>query len=399
MNKDQVRLWTRDFNLLTSSNLLLSISFYFLLPTLPIFVVNALGADKSQIGYIVGVYTIAAVSIRPLAGYILDSIGRRPVFLYALFLFAFMMPVYTFAGSLAVLLLIRLVHGLSWGIITTSSSTIVADIIPDQRRGEGVGYYGLSMTIAMAIGPPLGLWLTGETSFAQLFNTAGVLAVAALLLASFVKYPKIPATKRSLNWESFFEVKVLPVAAVMFFVTVVYGGLITFITLYGPEVGMKNSGLFFLFYAVFTGISRPLAGNVFDKKGPNWVIAIGFFSLITSFLLLALWQTPIGFLTSAAVMGIGFGLVWPCLMAMNINMVPPHRRGVANSTYFSSLDLGIGTGSVILGIIANNSSLSTMYLVCAFIVIVPAILFFSYTGKKYLNAVSGLKPETIAVTE
>ncbi|MDA8213600.1 MAG: MFS transporter [Clostridia bacterium] len=393
MFTDNQQLWTRDFNLLALSNLLMAISFYFLLPTLPVYVVKSLGADKSQIGYIIGVYTLAAVSIRPLAGYALDSLGRRPVYLYALGLFALIMPVYQLATSLALLLVIRLLHGFSWGVVTTGGGTIVADIIPPKRRGEGIGYYGMAMTIAMAIGPIIGLWLTGETNFSRLFTSAGILAASALLLASFVKYPEVPAMKRSLTWQAFFEVKVLPLSAVMFFVTVVYGGVVSFITIYGPEVGIKNAGLFFLVYAVFMGLTRPVAGRLFDKKGPTPVMSIGFTALITAYALLALWRNPVGFLTSAAVMGIGFGMVWPCLMAMTINMVQPHRRGVANSTVFSALDLGIGGGSVVLGLLANYTSISTMYLVSAFILIIPAVLYFGYVSKGYLSALISLRPE------
>lgn len=393
MIKESERLWTRDFNLLTLANLLMAISFYFLLPTLPVYVVKSLGADKSQIGYIIGVYTLAAVSIRPLAGYALDSLGRRPVYLYALGLFALIMPVYKLATGLALLLLIRLLHGFSWGFVTTSGGTIVADVIPPKRRGEGIGYYGLSMTIAMAIGPTIGLWLTGESNFGRLFTSAGILAAAALLLASFVKYPEVPTMKRSLSWQAFFEVKVLPLSAVMFFVTVVYGGVVSFITIYGPEVGIKNAGLFFLVYAVLMGLTRPIAGRLFDKKGPTPVMAIGFVSLIAGYVLLAVWRNPVGFLTSAAVMGIGFGMVWPCLMAMTVNMVPPQRRGVANSTVFSALDLGIGSGSVVLGLLANYTSISTMYLTSAFILIIPVILYFGYASKGYLSALISLKPE------
>jgi predicted MFS family arabinose efflux permease len=389
--KEQIRLWNRDFSLLTLANLFMAISFYFLLPTLPIFVVNALGADKSQIGYIIGVYTLSSVTIRPLAGYALDTVGRKPVYLYALALFALLMPVYTYASSLALLLLIRLIHGFSWGVITTGGGTIVADIIPVQRRGEGLGYFGMSMTISLAIGPTLGLWLAGNTNFALLFNSAGILAAIAFLLAFLVKYPQVPATKQELNLHSFIEVKVLSLSLVMFFVTFVYGGVVSFITIYGPEVGIKNAGLFFLVYAIFTAITRPFAGQIFDKKGPTQIMLLGFISLISSFVFLGLWRSPLGFLASAVIMGIGFGLIWPTLMAMIVNMVAPHRRGVANSTYFSALDLGIGFGSIVLGILANNTSTSTMYLVCAFILVIPIFIYFTYANKSYLIALANLK--------
>lgn len=129
---------------------------------MPDYAVKMLGADESQVGYIIGVYTLSALAIRPLAGYALDSLGRKKIYLLALATFGLLIGTYYFATSLVLLLVLRLIHGLSWGVTTTGGGTIVADILPSQRRGEGVGYFGLSMTLAMAIGPGIGLWLMGD---------------------------------------------------------------------------------------------------------------------------------------------------------------------------------------------------------------------------------------------
>ena len=384
-------LWTKEFTLLWITNLLMAMGFYFLLPTLPKFAVASLGASTSQVGYIIGIYTLSAMAIRPLAGYALDSVGRKVVYLWALGIFALLMLGYNWASSLIFLLLLRILHGFSWGITTVGGGTIIADILPPQRRGEGVGYFGLSMALAMAVGPGLGLWLMGEDQFGRLFTGATLLVCAGFFIANLVNYPTVPLAKRPLNWNAFIENRVLPVSLVTFFATLVYGGIVSFITIYSDELGVKNAGIFFLVYAIALGLVRPQAGRLVDRKGPGSVITAGFIVLICGFITFSMVKGVTGFLAAAAIFGIGNGLAWPTLQTMVINMVEPNRRGVANSTYMSALDLGIGLGSILLGWVADLTSLRTMYFVSAIILIIPLLYFHQYALKHYNAKVQEIK--------
>lgn len=383
MHHPQESIWTRDFTLHWITNFLMALGFYFLLPTMPVFAVKALGADKSQVGYIIGVYTLSAVAIRPFAGYALDSLGRKKVFLWALGFFALLIVSYHLAVSLLFLLVLRLLHGFTWGATTTGGGTIAADILPPGRRGEGIGYFGLSMTLAMALGPMAGLWLMGDSQYGRLFFTAAFLGALAFLTATLVRHPQLPLIRRALSWSAFVENKVLPVCTAMFLSMVVYGGVVSFITLYSEEIGITNGGLFFLAYAVAMSLTRPFAGRVMDHRGPGLVILVGFLCLIAGFLLLSASREIIGFTAAAVLMGIGNGNIWPTLQTMVINMVGPQRRGVANSTYFSAIDLGIGTGSIVLGWLAEGTSIGTMYLASALILLIPLAYFFLHVLKDY----------------
>ncbi|MCL6634582.1 MAG: MFS transporter [Peptococcaceae bacterium] len=366
----------------------MALGFYFLLPTMPVFAVKALGADKSQVGYIIGIYTLSAVAIRPFAGYALDSIGRKKVFLWALGFFALLIVSYHLAASLLFLFLLRLLHGFTWGATTTGGGTIAADILPPAKRGEGIGYFGLSMTLAMALGPMLGLWLLGDERYGRLFLSAGFLGALSFLTATRVRHPRLPLTRRAIFWSAFVENRVIPVCTAMFFSTIVYGGIVSFITLYSEEIGITNGGLFFLVYAAAMSAARPLAGKVMDRRGPGPVISAGFLTLIAGFLLLWASRDLTSFTAAAVLIGIGNGNVWPTLQTMVINMVEPQRRGVANSTYFSAVDLGIGAGSITLGWLAEGTSIATMYLACALILVIPLAYLSLYAIRDYNSKVA-----------
>lgn len=368
---------------------LMAMGFYFLLPTMPVFAVKALGADISQVGYIIGIYTLSAVAIRPLAGYALDTYGRKKVFLWAMGFFTFFMISYYLAFSLALLFLLRLLHGFAWGVTTTGGGTIAADLLPPARRGEGIGYFGLTMTLAMALGPMLGLWLMGDSQYATLFFAAGLLAALALLTATMVRHPELNLSKGKISWNSFVENRVLPLCTVIFFSSLTYGGIVSFITLYSEEIGISNAGLFFLIYAAVMSITRPFAGRIMDRRGPAPVLITGFITMIAGFTVLWSSQGLASFAAAATLIGIGNGNIWPTLQTMVINMVEPQRRGVANSTFFSAIDLGIGAGSVALGWLAQGTSIGTMYLVCALILIIPLVYLFTHVLKDYNKKLAG----------
>lgn len=200
----QVRpaIWSRDFSLLWLTNFFMATSFYFLLPTVPTFAVDVLGADKTEVGYLIGLFTLSALLVRPLAGYLLDAKGRRMTYLTGLGLFALIIFGYKFATLFILLLVIRFLHGLSWGMLTTGGSTVAADLLPVERRGEGLGYYGLTMTVAMAIGPLLGLQVAGGGQYSRLFLVAGVLAAAAVGLGLLIRYPGVrsASTAKARSW-------------------------------------------------------------------------------------------------------------------------------------------------------------------------------------------------------
>ena len=377
-------LYTKDFLLHCFSYLLMAVSFYFLLPTLPTFVTDVLGENADKVGYIIGIYALSALIVRPLSGYAFDKYGRRKLFLFAMICYALVMAAYGLAASFIFLLFLRLVNGGFWGIVTTGGGTITSDLVPDSRRGEGIGIFGLSMTLSMAVGPLIGLQILKETgSYQFLFITSGVLCSLAVLMSFFVNHPKISSRNNKLSWENVFEPKVLKVSMVMLLLAFPFAGIMSFITLFAKELSIESTGMFFLIYAIGVSIIRPTTGKMMDKKGPAFVMALSFIGTISGLILLSLSSAEPSFLVAAFVLGLGNGIVMPTLQTMVINMVKPEKRGVATSTFFSSIDLGIGIGAFFLGNIAEIFSLSQMYLFCAIGMVIPVILFFGITLSDY----------------
>lgn len=377
--------WTRNFVLISIANLLMSVAFYFLIPTLPIYLEKDLGVSRGYVGLVLAAYTIAALIIRPLTGMYIDRKGRQMIYIISFLIFSLLFSFYVAATTLAIMLAVRIVHGFTWGITTTAGSTLVVDIIPQARRGEGLGVFGLSMTIAMAIGPMFGLWLSASGDYPRLFIGASLLSLAGFVLLLFVKYPEYtpPDRPEGLWWKRLIEPSALPASINYLIVMISYGGMLSFISIYAQEIGIKKPGFFFLIYAVGIALSRLFAGRLFDRHGPFWIAIVGLAFLSVGFPILAFIQSYEGFFISSFVLGIGSGTIMPTFQAMVNNLAGPQRRGAANSTLFTALDLGIGIGMIGMGISSAWIGLTYSFFACGIVNLFALLLFISYTQRHY----------------
>lgn len=377
------KLWTRDFTLITSANLLMAIAFYFMVPILPVFLSDHFSATEGQIGLVLSFYTVAALLIRPFAGYALDSVGRYGIYVGSLLLFSAMFFGYVWATSILFVLVIRFMHGLTWGSMSSAGSTIAVDLVPLKRRGEGIGIFGLSMTIAMAIGPLIAIAITGDSSYNRLFYTAAGFSFLGLILALFVRIPKVATVKKKFKITSLIERKSLPVSLNMLLVTIPYGGIISFIALYGRSINIESSGLFFLLLAVGIAISRIFSGKSFDRVGPKKICILGLSLLIVGLPLLAFSKNIVGYHLAALILGFGFGIIMATFQAIANHKVEPEKRGAANSTYLTFFDLGIGIGMLLVGYLIQVMDYSGAFILCAVIELLALFIFIFYTMPKF----------------
>ncbi|HHX75357.1 MAG TPA: MFS transporter [Firmicutes bacterium] len=389
METRQAPLWTRNFCIFFLTNLFISLGTQFLTPTLPLYASEGLGVRQSQVGYLLTAYSFAALFIRPFAGYAYDCIGRRNTYLISLIIFTIIASSYPFAATFFMLVLFRFTHGLAFGMTSTGGGVITADIVPPARRGEGVGYFGLTHTISMALGPALGLAVIKASSYRTFFIFTGIFTFCALILANFINFPPYVPRKKKFELGTFFEKRVLSVASLMLLASVVSGGVSSYVLVYGQQdLQLANAGSFFFINSLGVGLTRLFAGRYFDKYGPKAVVLFGFLALAAGLLLLAGADGSMSYLLAAFVYGFGNGMVMPTLKTMMINMVEPECRGVANSTFYAFIDLGIGGGSTLLGYIAGLFSIRTMFLLSGLYMVVPLLYFLFHVLGDYEKKVA-----------
>ena len=322
------------------------------------------GATEDIVGLVMGIFTITSVGLRPFAGRFLDAKGRKIVYFFGLTLIIASIFAYTLMPTVAMVLVIRLVHGVGWGAASTASGTIAADVIPKSRLGEGMGFFGLTTVISMAIAPAMGLQVIALWGFGPLFYGSALICILAACCAWRITYhpvnllePNGPGSKPAL-----FEKNAYIPATLIFFTNLAYGAIVTFIALYADGFGIRNIGIFFTVFAFSLLISRPYFGRTIDKKGFDFAMIPGMVCISLAMLILYFAQNLNYFIAAALFFGIGGGAVQPCLQAMAVFNVPPQRRGAANATFMSGFDLGIGIGAILWGLVAKAVGYGMMYL-------------------------------------
>jgi MFS family permease len=380
--EQQSAIWTRNFILLCIANLAVFMGMHMLLPTLPLYVVDISG-DRGNVGLIMAAFTLGAMFMRIVAGWLVDNFGRKKIMIMGMIAAVVVIAFYRLATDIPLMLLVRVLHGMSFGMISTAIGTMVADILPTARMGEGMGYFGLTASFAMALAPMTGLWLVESSSYTTMFTVITGLAIVAFFCGVPVRGTKaaaIGAAPDSISeiLASLMEKKALLPSAVMCFLAIVNGAIIPFIALYAAERDVANVGLFFTANAVFTLMSRPIAGRMTDGGRTDLVLLIGHLTLFVSVVVLGLSNTLTGFIISGVFFGWGFGFVMPTLQAMAVRYVAPHRRGAATGTFFIAFDLGLGIGNILFGYFAEVTSYQIMFLSTLLPLVVAGVIYYWY---------------------
>ncbi len=376
MDSTPTKLWNFYFISAWFANFLMGISFYLLIPTLPFYLVDKFAANKELVGIIMSCYVIAALLIRPFSGYILDTFDRKPVYIAAFVLFVASTAGYLAVASVTFMLILRFWHGLTWGVITTAGNTLSIDVVPAEQRGEGIGFYGLSLTLSMAIGPMVGLMMYDVYDFNVIFYTSLVIGLLGLVFATLIKVPKrVHVIHPPISLDRFLLIKGLITGVNLIFISLTYGMILSFSAMYGKESGVTNAGLFFTLLAVGMAISRLLTSKMFDKGKLKLAVGLGSLALILGFAIFTVCHSPILYFLAAFVMGIGYGILSPAFQVMFIHLGTHNQRGTANSTFLTAFDVGVGGGMLLAGTLATHWSLTVAFgvsTVAAFI----SLMFF-----------------------
>ncbi|WP_242216669.1 MFS transporter [Bacillus cereus group sp. BfR-BA-01380] len=386
---DKPQLWTKDFISIAITNFLVFTTFYYLLVTLPIYALQELHGAESEAGLITTVFLIASILTRPLAGKWIEKSGKYIVFISSLLVLFAASIFYFIPQSVIGLLILRFFHGIGFGMATTATGAIVADLIPDSRKGEGMGYYGLTLNLGMAIGPFLGLTVMQQAGTTFMFIINALCALFALVAGLFVKLPrKTVMSERTMERKTgmkigdYLEIPTIPVSMVSAFFALIYSGIVSFVSIYAKEHSLvEAAGYFFVVYAVVLLISRPFTGKWFDLFGANIIIYPAILCFAIGTFLLSISNTSLLFLSSAALIGLGWGTTFPSLQTIAIQVAPPKKRALATATFLSIFDFGFGIGSFIFGIAAAKIDHSSLYFYCSFLIIIGIGVYYLLHGR------------------
>jgi len=359
-------LLTRAFLLVCLATGCFYLSFYLILPVMPLYVAG-LGGTSSQIGLIIALFAFVSMVMRPPAGWLIDMKGSRSVLLVGMAIFLLASLGYLLTPSVRGILALRLFHGLGMGLFPTAATVVIAELAPPARRGEAMGWFGIANSLAYILGPAGGLAVVAWTGYAALFLLAAGMAALGLVCIWLLPMParKTSPPARLPRLEDIFSQAALLPSAILLFLYLPYGSLISFLPIVATQRGLANPGLFFTVYAAAMLLVRSKAGEISDRRGRAAVILPGMVIAAASLVVLGLATGPAGILVGGAIFGIAFGMVQPTLMALVADRVPLAERGKAMGTFYVAWELGITAGAAGSGWLLNSIDFEMLFLVAA----------------------------------
>ncbi|AGI27827.1 MFS transporter [Bacillus subtilis] len=377
------KMWSLSFIFVTLSNAFLFMVFEMLLPTLPLFV-TAIGGGAKQVGLVTGIFMISAIAIRPFAGVLAQRFNKKNLLIFGIVISACSTGAYYLASDVSVLLLIRLIHGAGFGLATTYFATIAAEIIPKERRGEGIGYFGVGETIAVSVGPMIGISALELYDFERLFLGGMSILLLAVLMAALVRRrPEAKDTGEKGRIKiKVLERRVLFPSFLIFLVGIAASGIMSFFALYAIEKGFRSVGMFFFLIAAASFFIRLISGKIFDRFGAAAILIPASIFSIAGLSILYIAQTNAMFFTAAICYGFGFGSIFPAIQTWCINLVEEHEHEDAMGTFFNFFDMGIGGGSLLLGVVATIYSYRELYIASILVYLLFLLLYILFICSK-----------------
>lgn len=387
MNATVTPLWTKSFLLCLANNLFLFIFYFAQTTILPIYILKELGGSVTQAGLTLTLFMVSAILIRPFSGLIIDKLGQRRTLIISATMFCFIAFSYLFISNMTSLYILRLIHGVWFSILTTVCVPVVNQFIPDSRRGEGMGYYAMSVNLGIVLGPLIGLSLIPYLSYTMV--TAVLVAMifigyifCFLIPVQEVKQPDSEAEKSKLGLSDFVEKKSLTVALMVMMISFSYASIMSFIAPFASSIHlMQYAGLFFVVFAISMMSLRPITGKIYDRKGPQYIIYPAVLTFSLGLLVLSQIHTLTGFMLAAVLIGLGFGSAQPCLQTLAIQRAPKHRIGYATSTFYTCYDIGIAIGSLVVGMMITKQSFSFAFIICAALTAL-SLLYFKFVVQR-----------------
>ena len=383
------KLWTRNFILDTSINFLLYVIFYQLMLWSTNYSIVTWHSSISEAGLASGIFIIGALLSRIITGHIIDILGRKKLLIIGTVLYLTAIPLYFSASTIILFFTVRCFHGIAYGISATAASTIIGAIVPADRRGEGIGYYALGNTLASAAGPFLGITLCSGGNFSLNLYVCMILAIVTLILSFLLHSPEHTCsaeekkTLRKVSFNNFFAVRALPISCISFLCGIAYSAVLSFMGAYADAQELAAGGsLFFFAYALTSLFSRPITGHLLDRFGGNIVMYPTLIILALCMATLGLASSTTYFILGGIFLGLSYSTVTSAGQALAIYGIPSNQIGLATSTFFVLIDLGVGIGPYMLGELVPAYGFSSVYYLACFIAIATIPLYYITIGRR-----------------
>ncbi len=404
----KAKLWTKDFTLATLINFVLMLNYYMLMVVMTNYTMEVMQASEVVAAFSASILVIGALIARLVSGALMDRIGRKRFLVIGTICEVIFSALYLAGTALPLLFVVRFLHGFAYGACSTALGTIVTSITPASRKGEGVGYYMLSVTLGAALGPSIGIFLSTGIDFNVLFIVATVVVVFALVGALMIKVPEVgkPTEQNSTDTQNrsakeehantislrkvsgihrIIEVSAIPISIVAGLIFFGYSSLLTFLEPYAIELGLVQAAtVFFIVYAIIMFVTRPLTGRMFDRLGANSVMIPAFILFAVGMVVLGLATNSWMLLGSALFLGFGVGTVQSSGLAIAVRNLPEERLSLANSTFYIFLDIGVGLGPLLLGVLVPLIGYEALYFFMAAVAIVTLVIYLLAVPKSSL---------------
>lgn len=379
------RLWNKEYLKVMMCNFLLFFAFYLLTPLLPLYLDEQFNADKDLIGLVLSGYVIATLLVRPFSGFFVDTFDRKRVFTLCFLFFFLCFTGYIGAGTLLMFAIVRTLHGIPYGATTVANSTVAIDVLPSSRRNEGIGYYGLSNNVAMAVAPSAGIYIYHATSnFSLLFWLSLIIALAGYLCSTTVKLPRRERVegKPKLSLDHFFLGRAWLLALNICFFGLCWGVMSNYVAIYGKEELniTDGTGFFFMLLSIGLVISRLFGAKTLRAGKMTHNATIGVLLSLAGYGIFAFIPHAWAYYAAALLIGLGNGQMYPAFLNMFISVARHDQRGTANSSILISWDLGMGLGILIGGVVAENIGFREAFHFVAFMQAAGALLFITATA-------------------
>lgn len=382
------RLWTASFIAICLAHFVMTVGFHACMPMFPLFLADRFHLAGISIGLIVASYTASAIMTRPPTGYCLDRFGRRGIYLSSYCLFALVYLLYPLAEAPYAVALVRFTHGAFWGVTMGAANTAAIDLLPAQRRGEGIGYFGLTMVLGMSVGPALGTYVTDWRGYDFLFRSTAALSLGGFLFLLLIRFPSIPRRTQPFSPDSLLERSSLPVSMATLIFCIAFSVFMNYAAMFARTLPDASPGVYYLCMAFGTAVTRLISGRRFDQAGPGVIINYGYGLLIAGCVILALAEGAVLFTFGGFLVGLGNGITIPVFQAMINALVPPERRGAANATQMTAFDLGICVGLLSTSHVQSLVGWPVTFLILAGCILASACIFHFLAFPKYQRAIS-----------